>query len=88
MTTRTDVPLVPVPFADRTTSPLWESMTPSGFGRGVGRKLSIHDVREIRALYDDGMRQCEIAERFGVSRDIVYNVVHRNLYRDVEDIPA
>ncbi len=28
MTTRTDVPLVPVPFAERTTSSLWDSLTP------------------------------------------------------------
>ncbi len=28
MTTRTDVPLVPVPFGDRVASPLWDSLTP------------------------------------------------------------
>lgn len=47
--------------------------------------LSDADVHEIRRRYRAGVRQCRLAEEFGISKDIVHNMVHGRTYRHVTD---
>jgi hypothetical protein len=47
------------------------------------RKLSIESVKSIRALHGDGVPKVELAERFGVSRRQISNVVRRVQYGSI-----
>jgi len=51
-------------------------------GRGGNQKLSVDDVRAIRALYAEGIRQHPIAALFGVGQDQISRIV--NFKRFVE----
>ena len=48
-------------------------------GRAGGLKLSDEDVTEIRRLKTTGMKQCLIAERFGVSDSRVSMIVNNRV---------
>lgn len=47
-------------------------------------KLSEADVRDIRHLSSDGMRNAELSRRFGVSRRMVRNIINRTNWKHVE----
>lgn len=47
-------------------------------------KLRPCQVREIRALYDaGGVRQADLATRYGVSQRVVSLIVRRESYKDI-----
>lgn len=50
-------------------------------GKSTGRgKLTEDQVREIRRLYESGMRQCEVAKATGIARKHVHTVVNKHGY--------
>ncbi|MCQ2771360.1 MAG: HNH endonuclease [Clostridia bacterium] len=46
-------------------------------------KLSSDDVRQIRKMLADGMKQSYIATFFSVSCDVIYHIAHNHTYQDV-----
>ena len=51
-------------------------------GEKCGRaKLTAHDVEEIRRLYDRGLTQCEIAERFNVTQPNIGYIVRGETWK-------
>jgi hypothetical protein len=44
-------------------------------------KLIAHQVREIRQLYAEGMRQFRIAQRFAVSPDVIRDIIRKQTWR-------
>lgn len=47
-------------------------------------KLDPHDVRLIRALWNEGVKVAEIAEKFEVDKYTVYRVIKRITWKDVD----
>ena len=46
--------------------------------------LTAHSVKEIRALASAGMKQRDIASKFGVRQAAVWNVIHKRTWAHVE----
>lgn len=46
-------------------------------------RLNAELVIQIRQLVDSGSRQCEVAARFGITKQMVYEVVHRRNWRHI-----
>lgn len=56
----------------------WKSKFPDHSGENNGHvKLAEEDVRTIRTMGADGVRQVDIAREFGVTRSNIYHIVHR-----------
>lgn len=51
--------------------------------RGKLAKLSVDDVRNIRELYAQGVRQRDLVKLYGVTSGAVCNIVNRKSWRDV-----
>jgi hypothetical protein len=64
-------------FEAALTSPLQRS-------GGGGAKVTEDQVREIRAMYADGLRQCEIAAEYGLAPNTVSMIVNRKNWSYVE----
>ena len=45
--------------------------------------LMFNDVREIRALHQQGWSQADIARKFGVSQPGVWAIVHRKTWQNI-----
>lgn len=46
-------------------------------------KISESDVRNIREMLKNGEKQCDIAKKYSVSRDVVYHIAHNQTYKNV-----
>ena len=46
-------------------------------------KISESDVRNIREMLKNGEKQCDIAKKYSVSRDVVYHIAHNHTYKNV-----
>jgi hypothetical protein len=86
---RTDLPLDPVPFAERVASPLWECLTPRPhIVRAVNRRFTDDQVLEIRRRVEAGERQTEIAALYNVRADTINHIVHFRRYAEVMEETA
>ena len=58
-------------------------------GVGAGRgKLSAFEVKKIRELYDTGdYTQIQLGSRFGISRGMVYRIVNRKSWTNLDETP-
>lgn len=54
-----------------------------GERNGGGVKLNSASVREMRALYAQGVSSAELGRRFGVSQQLASRIVHRGIWRHV-----
>ena len=48
------------------------------------RKLSEEQVKSIRFDKEDGMTYKELVEKYGICRSSIFDIVHRNTYKDIE----
>lgn len=53
--------------------------------RLVSRKafLTVEQVHEVFRMHQDGHRGSKIGEKMGVSKNVIWQIIHRNSYRDV-----
>lgn len=51
------------------------------------RKLSDKDIDSIRQMYKDGVKQVDIAKKYNLHTRTVNNIVHDNLYKQIEMTP-
>ena len=51
--------------------------------REYNSKISESDVRNIREMLKNGEKQCDIAKKYSVSRDVVYHIAHNHTYKNV-----
>lgn len=56
----------------------------SGENNGNCTKLKVEDVKEIKRMLLDGVKQSKIAEEYGVSGTLIYNIKLGNRWASVE----
>ncbi len=55
-------------------------LRPRGEEHGCAR-FTESDVRAIRASYENGVRQIDLAKQYGVGRNLIWAIVHRRLWK-------
>lgn len=55
--------------------------------RESNRKLTEDEINDIRAMYKKGIKQVDIAKKYNLYSRTVNNIVHDNLYRQIEMTP-
>lgn len=61
---------------------VWATSTEQGRNRPAYVKLSLEKAREIRVLYAGGLTMEEIANRFGVTKTSIWQVVHNKTWKE------
>jgi predicted XRE-type DNA-binding protein len=72
--------------AHRNYGKAWAKATPEQRARGERNgtsKLTANMVREIRRFYQQGMRQVDLASRFGVEQSNISNIIRRKTWKHV-----
>jgi len=67
-------------------SDCWQVHHPGRIPRGerhANRVLTEMVVLEMRRLYGEGVPQCKLATRFGVTRGTVWTIVHRKAWKHI-----
>ena len=47
-------------------------------------RLCASDVREVRKLFAEGESQTDLAKHFEVSRNTIFDIVHRNTWKHLD----